>query len=431
MKCCRLWCLLVVSCAVPIGRAQDWISIGVKGGVPLTDPFADRSVQQVIAIIPSLFGPPRTPSQTTRFLTGSRGFVLGPTLELRLPLGLAVEADALYRPMEVQSQQTTFLLGPQPRVTLVNRVNAWEFPILAKYRLPVPVVKPYIAAGPSFRATGASLAHHMSGRGVSAGIGVEARVGPLLLAPEVRYTHWGADGGYSSPYYVTSRPNQVEFLVGLATNPAASGAASLPATGWKKFLTVGVKGGLPFTTAFLSDTYARVITTPYRCGDFSPTNAVCAPPDATVETRRASRNYLVGPSVELHLPLRLSVEGDALYSPLSVADPNGQYFLPVINTTASIIKTYSSWSFPILAKYRFHAPFAQPYLEAGPTFRTAESAISRYLSKAGVTAGVGVEARAWKFHVSPEVRFVHWGADTPGYYPSRRNQAQFLLGLSY
>ena len=84
--------------------------MGVKGGVPLTDPFADRSFQRVIATIPNPFGPPETQTQTTRYFGGSRNFVLGPTLELRLPFGLAVEADALYRPMEFQIQETISLL---------------------------------------------------------------------------------------------------------------------------------------------------------------------------------------------------------------------------------------------------------------------------------------------------------------------------------
>jgi hypothetical protein len=130
--------------------------------------------------------------------------------------------------------------------------------------------------------------------------------------------------------------------------------------------------------------------------------------------------------MEVHLPLHLSLEADALYGPLSLATPGSQWFLPSI-------QTYDSWSFPIVGKYRFHAPFVKPYLEAGPTFRTASSPIGHYLSKTGVTTGVGVEAMAWKIHLSPEVRFVHWGADAPDaamFYGSRRNQAQFLLGVS-
>jgi hypothetical protein len=132
--------------------------------------------------------------------------------------------------------------------------------------------------------------------------------------------------------------------------------------------------------------------------------------------------------VEVYLSLGLSVEGDALYGPLSLVVPGGQWFF------SPTIRTYSSWSFPVLGKYRFRTPFVQPYLEAGPDFRTAASAISHYLAKAGVTAGVGVEGSAWKIRISPEVRFVHWGADSPDagiFYASRRNQAQFLLGVSY
>jgi hypothetical protein len=307
----------------------------------------------------------------------------------------------------------------------VNRVDAWEFPLLAKYRLPLPVVKPYLAGGPTFRATAASLAKHMSGTGVSAGIGAEARVGPLLVSPEVRYTHWGSDGDYPSSYHVTSEQNQIEFLVGLAMQTRVPGITSPVAAGWRRHLAVGVKGGWPFASAFIADSYGRVSYPSVSCGDFS--SATCGISDATVETHRASHNYLVGPSVEVRLPLHLSIEGDALYSPLSLATLPSQWFTPSI-------QTYSSWSFPVVGKYRFPLPLAKPYLEAGPVFRTASSPIDHYLSKAGVTAGIGVEVTAWKFYLSPEVRFVRWGADAPDaapFYASHRNQAQFLLGLSF
>jgi hypothetical protein len=428
MTLCRIsYIVLVIFIAAISCRAQDGISVGVKGGVPLTDPFADRSVQQIIATIPSPFGPPQIISQTARFSNGSRNFVLGPTLELRLPLGLAIEANALYRPMEFQIRQTTSLPLSATSITLVNRVDAWELPVLGKYRLPLPVVKPYVAAGPSFRATAALLAKHMSGTGISTGIGIETRLGPLLIAPEVRYTHWGADGTYPSPYYVKSEQNQVEFLVGLATRSGLSKATALSVAGWRRSVAVGVKGGWPFANAFIADSYSRITYPALSCGDFSLKLATCTPYEATVETHRASRYYLVGPSVEVHLPLHLSVEGDALYSPLSLAPPPSQFFLPAI-------QTYVSWSFPVVGKYRFRLPFAQPYLEIGPTFRTASSPINHYLSKEGVTAGVGVEATVWKVRLSPEARYVRWGADTPDagvYYASRRNQAQFLLGLYY
>jgi len=370
MTSCRVSRLLVVSCVAAIScRAQNWISIGVKGGVPLTDAFADRSVQQAIGIrIP--FGPPQTFSQTTRFSNGSRNFILGPTLELRLPFGVAVEADALYRPMEFQIQikQTIppFLVT---RTTLMDRGDVWEFPILAKYRLPLPRLKPYLAGGPSFRATAASLPKQMSGTGIAAAIGIETRIGHLRLAPEVRYTHWGADSAYPSPNHVTSYQNQVEFLMGLATGATGSGASgttSPSAAGWRKHLAVGVKGGWPFSNAFIQDSYSRITFPPILCGGFGPNPIACPIADATVETHRASHGYLIGPSVEFLFPLHLSIEGDALYGPLSLATPASQ---------GPVIQTYASWSFPVVGKYRFHLPFAKPYLEAGPTFRTASLSV--------------------------------------------------------
>ena len=225
--------------------AQNWLSIGVKGGVSLTDPFADRTYSYVTGTIRQPFGPPIVEAQTTRVFGGSRSFILGPTLEVELPFGLAVEADALYRPMDLKAQQTTslgnFVLPGS--TTLLTRIDAWEFPILAKYRLPLPLMKPYVEAGPSFRATSASLAQHMSGVGFSAGIGVESHIGPLRIAPEVRYTHWGSDGSYTVPYHASSYPNQVEFLAGLATAPAAFGTASPAGSGWLRRLSFGVKAG--------------------------------------------------------------------------------------------------------------------------------------------------------------------------------------------
>jgi Outer membrane protein beta-barrel domain len=415
--------------------AQSWISVGVKGGVPLTDPFADRTFNYVIATIPNPFGPPWVDSEATRTYSGSKGFVLGPTLEMQLPLGLAIEADALYRPMSVKTQSQTFLeFFEQTGPIFSSQINTWEFPVMAKYRLPLPLIKPYVEAGPSFRAISASLADHMSATGVAAGVGVEMRFGPLRVAPEVRYTHWGSDGSYTSLYHAVSYANQVEFLAGLSTAPTGGGTNARTNNGWRRYVSLGVRGGLPFMTAFVNDGFGKVSYPSTRCGDFSPT--ACIASDARVQTSRASRNYLIGPSVEVHLPLSLSLEADALYAPVSLALPGlpslagfllGEPSLPTIGT-------FNSWQFPVMGKYKFHTPFLRPYLDAGPTFRTVPAVFNQYLSHAGVTAGVGAEAAAWKLRIAPEVRFVHWSSDasnTPSFYASRRNQAQFVVGLLY
>jgi hypothetical protein len=428
MRFCRIIRSVLVGCFSVLSiSAQNRISVGVKGGIPFTDPFTDRAYNLVIATIPNPFGPPRIASQTTSLSTGSSGFLLGPTLEVQLPFSVAFEADALYRPISVKVQSTSFLPGLTLNApALFARTDTWEFPFLAKYRLSVPLIKPYVAAGPNFRTTSGSLARQMSTRGVSVGVGVESRVGKLRIAPEIRYTHWGNDGSYNTPYHAASYPNEIKFLAGLSTDPSGSERPLVEATGWRARISFGLKGGLPFTGAFVQDEFGKVNYPPVRCGDFGSTECTIT---GTVQTFSASRNYLLGPMVEVHLPLGLSIEGDALYHPLSLAVPADPAILQLPSITS-----FNFWEFPIVGKYKFRSPFARPYLEAGPSFRTASSVYSRYLASAGVTAGLGVEASAWRVHIAPEVRFIHWGRDASDaglFYASKRNQAEFLVGLSY
>ena len=73
-------------------------------------------------------------------------------------------------------------------------------------------------------------------------------------------------------------------------------AAGMPA--WAEILSIGVKGGVPLTDAFNTA----------RSGSLSYFS----------ETKR----YTVGPTVELHLPLRFSIELDALYTRLNYGSNN-------------------------------------------------------------------------------------------------------------
>jgi hypothetical protein len=208
----KAFLFLVLCSSLPL-CAQDWLSVGVKGGVPLTSTIQSRSLTQVLATVPSEFFS-FTEAVTTNTSGGARTLLLGPTLEVRLPLGLSVEADALYRQIHLGTLQTTNTLSRVGSVTFPitgtsSRFNLWEFPVLAKYRLPVPLLKPYLEAGPSFRAVSASLAEHMSGNGITAGIGVETHVGPMRISREVRFTHWGGDGANSNPYRLAAYPNEV------------------------------------------------------------------------------------------------------------------------------------------------------------------------------------------------------------------------------
>ncbi len=199
--------------------AQHLISVGFTGGIPLTDSFEDRTTSEFMGVAP---GSPSNYFITVpiRTYSDSRNFLIGPTIELRMILGLSVEADALYHPISISTQTGTPSLSTSAAGSLVanpslpSHTNTWEFPVMAKYHLPLPLVKPYVEGGPTFRAL-SSLDGYLSRYGFTAGIGVEAKVWKVRLAPEIRYVHWGGDSPMASPYYASVR-NQAQFLVGVS-----------------------------------------------------------------------------------------------------------------------------------------------------------------------------------------------------------------------
>ncbi len=136
----------------------------------------------------------------------SNGLIAGLMLETNLWKNLFVEADGLYRPRHAIDR------SPFSSDRVRYAVLTWEFPVLAKYKLTYRSVRPFLEAGPSFRASGnlngAKPAHY----GLTAGAGVEAHAFRLAIAPTIRYTRWAADdlpGGVLSP---RTRPDQVSVL---------------------------------------------------------------------------------------------------------------------------------------------------------------------------------------------------------------------------
>lgn len=172
-------------------------------------------------------------------------YVIGPTVEVRLPFGLGVEADALYRHFEVSRTVSVRISSPNEIEQIVTTtkasVNDWEFPLLAKYRFHTRVVHPYIDAGPSWDLVGGSStgtqtttpivplgppatiaitggigAQHHLVTGFVMGGGVEFRLGFLRIAPELRYTRWLSQHFTIpiTPNAIFSEQNQLEFLAG-------------------------------------------------------------------------------------------------------------------------------------------------------------------------------------------------------------------------
>jgi len=137
------------------------------------------------------------------------GFLGGASGQLELRDGLALEVDAIYKPLRNG-------VGGGQKFTVLT----WDFPALAKYRSAKWGRAPFVEAGPSFRSSGNLNGYTPSHFGVTAGGGVETRKGWALLSAALRYTRWAKDGfPNSSPLggqsdYPRTNANAVELIFG-------------------------------------------------------------------------------------------------------------------------------------------------------------------------------------------------------------------------
>ena len=209
----KIWC--VAALFAGSAMAAGPLSFGLRGGIPLTDFFDNINNGNFVLH-----------SSTNRY-------IVGPTLELRLPAGFGFEADALYRRFNYNSSFNLVDVFTNNRTT----GNAWEFPLLVKYRLPTPLARPYIDAGVSFDTLSGikqtvvntiapnrqitsstdnpSELKESTTKGFVIGFGVDVHAAVVHISPEFRYTRWGSShfalpGGSS-----LSNQNQAEFLLGI------------------------------------------------------------------------------------------------------------------------------------------------------------------------------------------------------------------------
>lgn len=199
---------------------------------------------------------------------------------------------------------------------------------------------------------------------------------------------------------------------------------------WCQSFSFGVKGGVPLGEALSGNGDARDL----------------------IGTQR----WTIGPTVELSLPLNLSVGVDALYRRFSSAFVSSGAVTYFNNANIGHLE------FPVYAKYRFGGHVVRPYVEAGFAFDYAQSsgtsgctggeagpgeplcgsapASSTYSSSQwGVaeTVGGGVEIKAAFLKIAPEVRYTRWqkgvfanfsGSLTTTSHP---NQAEVLVGIRF
>jgi hypothetical protein len=203
---------LAIFVAIASPGSAQLFSAGVKAGVPATNFLGNADY----------YSP-----------TMNR-YIVGGTVELRLPLGLGVEVDALYRHYGYSGGSYT-----SDKTTMGD----WEFPILAKYRLPGRILRPFVDAGPavdtlsgtsqttSLLLTDNQLVTNTTSSpgelnqrtiaGFVAGAGADLHAARLHVLPELRYTRWKDEHfeytqSPPAPHFALhSNLNQVEFLLGI------------------------------------------------------------------------------------------------------------------------------------------------------------------------------------------------------------------------
>jgi hypothetical protein len=210
----RVLTLLFVFAAAACPQA---LSVGVKGGAPLGDAFKIVS----------------NAASGRSYFQDTKRYTIGPMIDVRLPFGLGIELDALYKGMEYGYTGTTGGLS----VSSLTKGRSWEFPLIAKYRAPGPLVHPYAGLGVSFRrfqglkqfitqdipglvggktniGTPAELSDNFT-KGIILTGGVEIKALVVRISPEIRYTRWVNHSFRDALNLFGSNQNQIEMLIGL------------------------------------------------------------------------------------------------------------------------------------------------------------------------------------------------------------------------
>ena len=124
----------------------------------------------------------------------------------------SLEVDGLYRPTHTIDQK--ILADGSLQNSTRSAFLTWQVPVLATYEVPIARLAPVIELGPSFRAIAHANGDQHSHHGITAGVGVAARMSSFAIAPIVRYTRWGLDRDrFGREPFDATRPNQLELVI--------------------------------------------------------------------------------------------------------------------------------------------------------------------------------------------------------------------------
>ncbi|MFN7925034.1 MAG: hypothetical protein U0Q16_33355 [Bryobacteraceae bacterium] len=163
------------------------LSLGVRGGAPLTDAF---EVAQ------------------NRFQSIPHHYTFGPTVEVHLPAGLSINFDALYRKVEYTDNGTS------------SSGSSWEFPFILRKRFGPQVARPFLGAGFSVnRLSGLAIKDPLAfvktaTKGIVFDGGVDINLGVIHITPELRLTHRLEDQ-FKFGNLINAKASQFTALVGV------------------------------------------------------------------------------------------------------------------------------------------------------------------------------------------------------------------------
>jgi hypothetical protein len=204
--------------------AGESIGVGIKIGVPLTETFQAGS------------GPYRHGYFSSSSKT--RRYTLGLAATIPLPARFGVEIDGLYRRVNYDWSDTTYVSAGDGGViyswssTAGNRL---DLPVLLRWS---PGRRLYVIGGAAFAAhygfdqrthtiqdlqiagysdrfttTSEPFARRVS-KGATLGLGFDAPVGRVHVKPEARYTHW-ISPAFDRNIFLQPVTNEIEFLLGV------------------------------------------------------------------------------------------------------------------------------------------------------------------------------------------------------------------------
>ena len=165
-----------------------------------------------------------------------------------------------------------------------------------------------------------------------------------------------------------------------------------------------------------------------------------------------TKRYTIGPTVEFHLPARISIEIDALYKRFAF---DGQS----VTADGSIVTATrgNSWEFPVLVKLELFPGPVRPFVDAGASIRhlTGIKQVQQIVSAGtlsvvelsnppefnkatdiGLAFGAGIALKLGRVRISPELRYTRWGSENLRHPVSallhtNRNEGDVLIGFTF